>query len=383
MKRRKKKQLQMLGILVAFILVVVVLLVVVVKLIKDNLGSKLESISLSANFSESELDVNKDYTFTYIANPEKAKLKDLEFITDASNASFEMTEEGTAVLHTYTEGRISICVKNGDIESNFLSFDVVDKAAAEAAKAAEAQAQLEAQAQAEAQAAAQAEAEANAGKEFYVRTIDTVRMRKSPSTDSNDNIIRKCEIGEVYRRLREVDDWSEITYDNDEAYIKTEYLEVLSDEEAAAALEAEENKAVEDALKEAEEKKLSQDEAVAAAAQAAAAQLAQAQTQTPAAATEQVDPNAAQAAADQQKALEDAAAAQAAAELAAQAAAAQAAAPAVGGLTPIHCKDGTCYVTAAQVNTIHATWDFAGDAIEMAGHHSIGELEAVIGPTQH
>lgn len=376
MKRRKKKQLQMMGILLALVLVVVVLIVVGVKLIKDNFGNKLESIALSANFSESELDVNKDYTFTYIANPEKAKLKDIEFITDASNASFEMTEEGTAVLHTYTEGRISVCVKCGDINSNFLSFDVVDKAAAEAARAAEAQAQLEAQAQAEAAAAAQAEAEANAGKEFYVRTIDTVRMRKSPSTDSNDNIIRKCEIGEVYRRLREVDDWSEITYDNDEAYIKTEYLEVLSDEEAAAALEAEENKAVEDALKEAEEKKLSQDEAVAAAAQAAAAQLAQAQTDANAQAT-------VQAAADQQKALEDAAAAQAAAELAAQAAAAQTAAPAVGGLTPIQCKDGTCYVTAAQVNTIHATWDFAGDAIEMAGHHSIGELEAVIGPTQH
>lgn len=55
----------------------------------------------------------------------------------------------------------------------------------------------------------------------------------------------------------------------------------------------------------------------------------------------------------------------------------------VAGLTPIHCKDGTCYVTAAQLATIHATWDFAGDAIEMAGHHNIGELEAVIGPTVH
>ena len=61
--------------------------------------------------------------------------------------------------------------------------------------------------------------------------------------------------------------------------------------------------------------------------------------------------------------------------------AAAAAAAAAG--TPIACKDGTCYVTPAQLQKIHATWDFAGDAIEMAGHHSIGELEAVIGPTRH
>ena len=176
----------------------------------------------------------------------------------------------------------------------------------------------------------------------------------------------------------EVEVWSEITYDNDEAYIKTEYLQVLTDEEAAAELEAQEQKEIEDALKVAEEKQLSADEAVAQAAAAAQAQLAQQQAQ-PAA-----DANA-QAAADA-AALQAAAEAQAAAELAAQqAAAAQAAAAqqAAGGLTPIHCKDGTCYVTAAQLNTIHATWDFAGDAIEMAGHHNIGELEAVIGPTQH
>ena len=137
----------------------------------------------------------------------------------------------------------------------------------------------------------------------------------------------------MYLRLEEVDDWSRIVYEDGEAYIKSEFVEVLSDEEAAQAQEDQKNKDVEDALKKAEEQ-----------SQQAAA----------------VDPVAAQAALDA-KAAEDAAASG----------------------TVIHCKGGDVLVTPAQLQTIHATWDFAGDAIEMAGHHSIGELEAVIGPTQH
>lgn len=75
---------------------------------------------------------------------------------------------------------------------------------------------------------------------------------------------------------------------------------------------------------------------------------------------------------------------QAAEELAAQqAAAAAAAATSTSGLTPINCKDGTVYLTPAQIGTVHATWDYAGDALEMATHHSIAELEAVVGATQH
>ena len=64
-------------------------------------------------------------------------------------------------------------------------------------------------------------------------------------------------------------------------------------------------------------------------------------------------------------------------EAAAAALAAQQAVQAAG--TVINCKDGKCLVTPAQLDKIHATWDFAGDAVEQAGHHTISELEAVIG----
>ncbi len=356
MRRKKKRQLQMLGILIALFLIVVGVIVLAAVGIKKLVsGKKLESITLAPNFTETELDVNLDYTFSISAVPEDAKIKDLEFISDNSNVTFDAgSEEGTAVMHTISDGVVTVCVKAGDIESNYLSFNVVDSVAQQAAKEAELAAQEAAAAEAEAQAAAAAESQAKK-VQCYVKTIDKVRIRKSPSTDSNDNIITTCEIGEVYLRLEEVDDWSRIVYDDGEAYIKSEFVEVLSDEEAAQAQEDQKNKDVEDALKKAEE------------------QSAQATANDPVAA----------AAAQEAKAAEDAAKAAADAEAAAQLAAQAAAAQAAAAGTAIHCKDGTCYVTAAQLQKIHATWDFAGDAIEMAGHHSIGELEAVIGPTQH
>ena len=338
MKRRKKKQLQMMAILIAFFLIVAGVLFLIIWGVKSLFfNNKVESIALAPDFAETELDVNLDYTFSITATPADAKLKDLEFITDNTNVTLEATDDGGAVMHTYGEGVVTVCVKQGDIESNYLTFNVVDSAAAEAARIAEEEAAIQAAAEAEAQAAAAAESQAKK-VQAYVRTIDRVRIRKSPSTDSNDNIITTCEIGEVYLRLEEVDDWSRIVYEDGEAYIKSEFVEVLSDEEAAQAQEDQKNKDVEDALKKAEEQ----------SQQAAAA-----------------DPVAAQAALD------------------AKAAAAQAAAQAAATGTAIHCKDGTCYVTPSQLQTIHATWDFAGDAIEMAGHHSISELEAVVGPTQH
>ena len=346
MKRRKKKQLQMIAILVSVLVIIVALLGLGVwGLTKLLGGKKVESLTLTPDFAETELDVNQDFTFTIKASPEKAKMKDedLEFITDASNVTFESSGEGTAVMHTVGEGVVTVCVKLDKVESNYLSFNVVDRAAQAAAKAAEEEAAAQAAAEAEAQAEAIAQKQEDQ-KQAYVRTNDKVRIRKSPSTDTNDNIITTCEVGEVYLKLEQVDDWSRIVYEDGEAYIKSEFVDVLSEEEANAALEAQKNSSVEEALKKSQE----------AAAQAAA--------------NDPVAAAAAEAAKNQQPVAE------------APAETPVVAAPAG---TAINCRDGVCYVTAAQLQTIHATWDFAGDAIEMARHHTISELESVVGPTQH
>lgn len=360
MKRRKKRQLQTLAILVAALIIIaaVVGLIIwgVVALAKNLSGGKLESITLSPAFAETELDVNQTFSFTIQPNPEKAKLKNLEAIADKDNVTFEVSEDGTtATMHTYNEGVVTVCVRQDKVESNYLTFNVVDRAAAEAAKAAEEAAA--AQAAAEEAAKAQAAEESLAKKvQAYVRTNDKVRIRKSPSTDTNDNIITTCEIGDVYLRLEEVDDWSRIVYEDGEAYIKSEFLDVLTDEEAAAAQEEQKNKEIEDALKKAEEQSkqaTATDPVAAAAADAAKA----------------ADAAAAQAAAAQAEA--DAAAAAEAAQ------AAQAAQAASAAGVPVVCKDGTGYFTQGQVNYFHGLWDYTGQYEEMVSHHSIGELKTL------
>ncbi len=343
------------AILLAILIAIIALIVFLAVLIKNKLSNKLESIALTPTFAETELDVNQDYTFTIQANPEKAKLKDLEYITDASNVSFEASGDGTAVMHTFGEGVVTVCVKMKDIESNYLQFSVVDHAAQEAAKAAEEAAAAEAAAAAAAEEAAAAEAEAAANAEpveVYVRANDKVRIRQSPNTDSNDNILSTCEIGDVFLRTAIVDDWSRIVFNDKDAYIKSEFLDILSDEEAAEAQENQKAQSVEEALKMSEEaaaKANANDPVAAAAAEAAKAQDEAA------------------------KAAADAAAAEAAA---AQVAAAQAAAAAPSGSLPASgaWSYGGITFTPGQVAYFHGLWDYTGDAAEFVTHHSAGEL---------
>lgn len=198
------------------------------------------SIILTPDFEETELDVNKDYYFTIRTEPDtdemKEAVKTADIVSDNSNASFEIIEGTSMVMHTVGEGKVTISVKFDDVESNALSFDVVDRTAAAEKIAMEeetAAAKAAADAEAMAEAAAKASGEAN---ESYVRTNDKVRIRKSPSTDSNDNIIDICGIGEVYKRLEVDGEWTKIEYKGEEGYIKTEFVDPISEEEAKKGL---------------------------------------------------------------------------------------------------------------------------------------------------
>lgn len=68
----------------------------------------------------------------------------------------------------------------------------------------------------------------------YVRATDTANIRKSPS-ETGDKIA-KCIVGEVFTRLQSLENgWSKLEYNGAEAYVKSDYLEAISAEEAAAA----------------------------------------------------------------------------------------------------------------------------------------------------
>ena len=327
-------------------------------------SKKLKSVNLSPDFAGSELEVGTQYTFTVNATPAKASLKKLECEVSDPTCSFEFdSDTGKATLTTgLNTGSISVYVECKDISSSVLEFTVKDSVA-EAQAEAEAQAAAEAEAQAAAEAEAAA-AEAEAAQKQYVQcTGDDVNVRSQNNTDCD--VLGKAKKGEVFEKVEDVDDWTHIMYQGQDGYMKTEYLTEISAEEAEAAMNGEsteseeEEPASETSEQKTEEKKTEEKEET-----------------TTEASTQSKEEAEAKAAADAQAAAE--AQALADAQAAAEAAAAATAAAAASGTT-IQCKDGACLVTADQLSKIHATWDFAGDAIEMAGHHNISELEAVIG----
>lgn len=76
-----------------------------------------------------------------------------------------------------------------------------------------------------------------APSEEYVQATDTVNIRKSPS-ETGDKI-DKAVVGDVYKRLQSLDNgWSRIEYNGAEAYVKSDYLKVVSADEAAQVQES-------------------------------------------------------------------------------------------------------------------------------------------------
>nr|MCR5107312.1 hypothetical protein [Lachnospiraceae bacterium] len=172
MKKRQKMQLLMvMGLLALLIIIIAVILILVLS------RKKLETLTLTPTFQETELDVNSDYMFVVSASPEDIKLKDLEFFVDDTTAVFSSaSEDNTQVaLHTGAEGTVNVYVKQGDIASNYMTFAVVDQTAKAEAEAREQEEAAAAAAAAELEQQ-QLEAEEEAVAKEYVKTTTDVRV---------------------------------------------------------------------------------------------------------------------------------------------------------------------------------------------------------------
>lgn len=314
MSSRKRNTLIMM--IISLVLGVAVIISLVL-LILQRTG--LETITINPSFADTELDVNMDYIISVNTDPSGANIAKFDYESDSTAVTFEYKDDGIALLHTSGEGAVTVYVKSGKIESNKLTFNIVDKAAQAAAAAAQAQAEAEAAAAAEAEAAAAAEAEAAAAAQVrYIKCIkDNVNIRSSASTDGD--VLGKAKLNDTFEVINDDGSWTEFKYGDKSGFMRNDMIEMLPEGETPSVTPPQES--TQETEKKEETKK--QQEATAAAL------------------------------------------------------AAQQAVQAAG--TVINCKDGKCLVTPAQLDKIHATWDFAGDAVEQAGHHTISELEAVIG----
>ena len=348
MSSRKRNTLIMM--IISLVLGVAVIISLVL-LILQRTG--LETITINPSFADTELDVNMDYIISVNTDPSGANIAKFDYESDSTAVTFEYKDDGIALLHTSGEGAVTVYVKSGKIESNKLTFNIVDKAAQAAAAAAQAQAEAEAAAAAEAEAAAAAEAEAAAAAQVrYIKCIkDNVNIRSSASTDGD--VLGKAKLNDTFEVINDDGSWTEFKYGDKSGFMRNDMIEMLPEGETPSVTSPQEST---QETEKKEETKKEEQTTEQTAEQKAAEEAKKAEEAAKKAQEEEL------------KKQQEAAAAALAAQQAMQAAG-----------TVINCKDGKCLVTPAQLDKIHATWDFAGDAVEQAGHHTISELEAVIG----
>ena len=357
MSSKKRNSLIMLIIVIVLGLAIIGSLIA---LILQRTGFK--SITIAPGFADTELDVNKDYIINIATDPAGADATKFKYQIDSSAATFTVFDDSSAILHTNSEGSVTIYVTKGKVESNYLTFNIVDRAAEEAAQAAaEAAAEAERleaeQAAAEAEAAAAAEAEAN---KQYVKVIkDNINVRSAATTDSE--AVGKATKGDQFEVVNNDGSWTEINFNGQTGFIRNDLIEtVSSDSEGATEVAETASETPQQETKKEEQKPAEQ------------TQQADNNAQAEADAAKAAADAAAKAAADQQKQLEEQLAAQAAAAQAA-AAAAPAAAPGALPAAGTWSYGGTVF-SGAEVAYFHSLWDYTGDAAEMVTHHSAGEL---------
>ncbi|MCR5774163.1 MAG: SH3 domain-containing protein [Lachnospiraceae bacterium] len=67
----------------------------------------------------------------------------------------------------------------------------------------------------------------NTTQEVTVKLTDSVRIRSSASKDDESNVIAKAAAGDTYTKIGEEGEWTKIRYKDTEAYVSSEYCEVV------------------------------------------------------------------------------------------------------------------------------------------------------------
>ena len=242
-----RKQNSIIRILIFVFAALIALLVIGGGIYLFSASKKLKAIALQPDFSETSLEVGTQYTFTINTTPKKASIKKATCVVDDPTSSFEINDNGKAVLTTgMNEGNVTVYIECKDIKSQVLTFSIVDSVARAQAEAA---AQAEAQKAEEEAKAAEEEAAALAQVKKYVKsTGDDVNVRSTNSTDGD--VLGKAKKGDVFEKVEDVEDWTHIIYKGQDGYMKTEFLTEISEEEFQEGATSEGETSEEDKKKE-------------------------------------------------------------------------------------------------------------------------------------
>lgn len=87
----------------------------------------IKSLKISSDASENILDVGKDYEIKISNSPKDSSLGNLKYHINGNDATFKASDsENIAILHTKSEGDVTIYISSGDIKSNSITFKIVD-----------------------------------------------------------------------------------------------------------------------------------------------------------------------------------------------------------------------------------------------------------------
>lgn len=359
MSKTREMARWMLGII--FVLAIVIIGTAVFALVG---GKGLQSITISPTTADTELDINQDYYINVSTDPAGENISKFKFEVDSTCVTFASVDSSNAILHTLGEGQVTIFVSKGKVESNRLTFTVVDKAARQAEEEAK-KAEEEAK-KAEEEARLAEEEALKAAEELEVKlaevTGDSVNVRADATTESES--LGKASKGDRYTKVEDKDGWTGIEYKGKTGYIRNDFVKVGTEEELGEAStsdkkddEKKEDESKKEDKKENETKKDEKKE-----------ETKNTDSDTKKEETKNAEDEAAK------KAQEDAAK-----QLAEQQAAAAAQAPAASGSLPASgpWTYGGITFSASQVAYFHSLWDYTGDAAEMASHHPAGELQTL------
>lgn len=175
-------------------------------------------VSTPAPSLESSYVCTNDSGSLYINKSELSDDEQAYFLEMSSQSDIEeLTSEISAKYNKAVESDQQLADMLKQIEA-----DVNTAVKARLTEQQQAQQQEEADKEAEAQ---KQEKEANA---VTVKATDVVNIRASASTESDS--LGKAQIGDTYKRYEEMENgWSKIDYNGTEAYIKSDYLEVVDD----------------------------------------------------------------------------------------------------------------------------------------------------------
>jgi uncharacterized protein YraI len=173
-------------------------------------------VSTPAPSLESSYVCTNDSGSLYINKSELSDDEQAYFLEMSSQSDIE--ELTSKISAAYNEALES----DPQLEAQLKQIETEVNSSVKAKLTEQQQAKQQEEADAEAQAQ-KAEMDANA---VTVKATDVVNIRASASTDSES--LGKAQIGDTYKRYEEMENgWSKIDFNGTEAYIKSDYLEVV------------------------------------------------------------------------------------------------------------------------------------------------------------